>query len=76
MPRARSTETIRQTAASPQEQGSGCLSGFTVIPLSVIFVSYLLASLAMKTNPVLITRPDAISSSISPIFTKEIQYWP
>lgn len=75
MPRARSTETIRQTAASPQEQGSGCLSGFTVIPLSVIFVSYLLASLAMKTNPVLITGPDAISSSISPIFTKEIQYW-
>jgi soluble lytic murein transglycosylase-like protein len=51
------------------------LSGFTVIPLSVIFVSYLLASLAMKTNPILITKPDAFSSSISPIFTKEIQFW-
>lgn len=51
MPRARSTETTRQTAASPYEPGSGCLSGFTVIPLTVIFVSSLLASLAMKITP-------------------------
>jgi hypothetical protein len=51
MPRARSTETTRQTAASPYEPGSGCLSGFTVIPLTVVFVSSLLASLAMKITP-------------------------
>jgi hypothetical protein len=51
MPRARSTETTRQTAVSPYEPGSGCLSGFTVIPLTVIFVSSLLASLAMKITP-------------------------
>lgn len=51
MPRARSTETTRQTAVSPYEQGNGCLSGFTVIPLTVIFVSSLLASLAMKITP-------------------------
>jgi hypothetical protein len=53
MPRARSTETTRQTAVSPYEQGSGCLSGFTVIPVTVIFVSSLLASLAMKITPVM-----------------------
>lgn len=52
MPRARSTETVRQTAVSPYESGSGCLSGFTVIPLTVIVISSVLASLAMKINPV------------------------
>lgn len=52
MPRARSTETIRQTAASPYESGSGCLSGFTVIPLTVIVISSVLASFAMKINPI------------------------
>jgi soluble lytic murein transglycosylase-like protein len=73
MPRAR-TRIYRQTAASPQEQGSGCLSGFTVIPLTVILVSYLLASLAMKKISVL-DLPPAPSSNISPIFTAEVQYW-
>jgi hypothetical protein len=53
MPRARSTETTRQTAVSPYEEGNGCLSGFTVIPLTVIIVSSLLGSLAMQTNPVM-----------------------
>ncbi len=74
MPRARTTQTTRQTAVSPQEQGSGCLSGFTVIPLTVIFISYLLASLAMRTSPVLHVSP-VTGSNISPIFTKEIQFW-
>jgi soluble lytic murein transglycosylase-like protein len=74
MPRARSTQDTWQTAASSQEQGSGCLSGFTIIPLSVIFVSYLLAMLAMRVNPVLDVPPAAISD-ISPIFTNEIQHW-
>lgn len=66
MPRARSTETTRQTAVSPYEPGSGCLSGFTVIPLTVIIVSSLLGSLAMKTNPVMMpTVPVAAIPSTS-----------
>jgi hypothetical protein len=78
MPRARTSQNDRQTAASPQEQGSGCLSGFTIVPLSVILISYLLASLALKTNPapsVNSEMPPAASTGISPIFTPEIQYW-
>ena len=80
MPRARTSNNNRQTAASLQEeQGSGCLSGFTIIPLSVILISYLLASLAMKASPVpvpaIVDLPPAASKSISPIFTSEIQYW-
>ncbi len=75
MPRARTTQNDRQTAVSPQEHGSGCLSDFTLIPLSVIFVSALLATLAMKANPIVDDLPPAASSGISPIFTAEIQYW-
>ena len=80
MPRARTSNNNRQTAAPLQEeQGSGCLSGFTIIPLSVILISYLLASLAMKASPVavpaVVDLPPAASKSISPIFTSEIQYW-
>ena len=74
MPRARTTRTFRQTAASPQDSGSGCLSGFAFIPLSVILVSYLLASLAAKVN---INEISSVSSSawISAVFTPEVQYW-
>ena len=78
MPRARTSQNDRQTAASPQEQGNGCLSGFTIVPFSVILISYLLASLALKTNPapsVNSEMPPAASTGISPIFTPEIQYW-
>ena len=80
MPRARTSNNNRQTAASlHEEQGSGCLSGFTIIPLSVILISYLLASLAMKASPVpvpaVVDLPPAASKGISPIFTPEIQYW-
>lgn len=74
MPRARAITTIRQTAASPEEEyGSGCLSDFIVIPFSVIVVSCLLAVLAMQTSPAInIPKP---TSGLSPIFTAEIQYW-
>ncbi|MCC7119214.1 MAG: lytic transglycosylase domain-containing protein [Anaerolineales bacterium] len=72
MPRARTT-TSWQTAASPEEDyGSGCFSGFMIIPLSVILVSGLLASLALNI-------PSAenlqMNKNLSPIFTAEIQYW-
>jgi len=90
MPRARSTKKIRQTAAPAyeEEQGSGCLSGFTIVPLAVIFISAALASLAWKSNPLPAYQPftnpsiiagdvppDSTSTGISPIFSVEVQYW-
>ena len=78
MPRARSTKKYRQTAATPQYDGSGCLSGFTIVPLTVIFISALLASVAWNyVNPLPISdvTPDSTSTNISPIFRIEVQYW-
>ena len=78
MPRARPEKVYRQTAAAPQEEGSGCLSGFTIVPLAVIFISALLASFAWKTNPSIILSvdlPPVTSTSISPIFRIEIHHW-
>jgi soluble lytic murein transglycosylase-like protein len=82
MPRARPVNVYRQTAATPQqEEGSGCLSGFTIVPLAVVLISALLASFAWKTNPnpspspVSVNLPPIASTSISPIFRTEIHYW-
>jgi soluble lytic murein transglycosylase-like protein len=76
MPRARPTKTTWQTAADPQDQGSGCLSSFTLVPLTVIFISAILASFAWKTNPAPNGElPPAASTNISPIFRIEIQHW-
>jgi soluble lytic murein transglycosylase-like protein len=77
MPRARprSAKTIRQTAATPQEQGSGCLSGFMMVPLAVILVSSLLAAFAWNINPSTADLPPVTSTRISPIFRVEIQHW-
>jgi soluble lytic murein transglycosylase-like protein len=75
MPRARPAKIIRQTAATPQDQGSGCLSGFTIVPLSVLFISVLLASFAWRTNPSSVDLPPVSSTNISPIFRIETLYW-
>jgi soluble lytic murein transglycosylase-like protein len=81
MPRARPEKIDWQTAADPQEDGSGCLSGFMVIPLTVILVSAFLASFAWKTNsPSINTNstvdlPPVTSTNISPIFRIEILHW-
>ncbi len=77
MPRARPIKVYWQTAVAPQEQGSGSqsVSGFTIAPLAVLFVSALLASFAWKTNPSSVDLPPAASASISPIFRIEILYW-
>ena len=84
MPRARTTQNVRQTAAFPEEyeDGSGCLSGFMIIPLSVVFISIFLASIAWRTTPENSVSPAIESgdsppqlSSISPIFTAEVQHW-
>lgn len=91
MPRARSNQTYRQTAAPEYEQGSGCLSGFTIVPLAVIFISTALASFAWKSsNPITTNQapvistvavfsvdvpPVSMSKGISPIFRMEVQHW-
>jgi len=77
MPRARprSAKIYQQTAATPHEQGSGCLSDFAIAPLAVLFISALLASLAWKTVPSSVDLPPASSTSISPIFRIEIHHW-
>ncbi len=54
------------------------MSGYTLVPLSVIFVSAILGSLAMKANPLppsFVDLPPAASRSISPIFRIEVQHW-
>ena len=85
MPRARPTKTYRHAtrAVAPQDQGSDSysVSGFMVVPLAVIFISALLGSLALKTNPTTMASsvsaelPPVTSTGISPIFRVEIQYW-
>lgn len=79
MSRARPANIYRQTAATPQEEGSGCLSGFAIVPLVVMFISALLASFAWKTtpipSPVNANLPPVASTSISPIFRIEIHHW-
>lgn len=56
MPRARTNDFdwqvedlhVQQTAAAPREQGSGCLSGYVIPPLSVLIVGLLLAAFALR----------------------------
>ena len=77
MPRARSTNPNRQTAAIPQDSGGGCFSGFIIVPFTVILISVLLGTLALKkTNPLTLdSMPDSTSTSLSPIFRPEVLYW-
>jgi soluble lytic murein transglycosylase-like protein len=88
MPRARTTKTYQQTAATPHDEGSGCLSGFAFVPLVVIITSLFLASFAWDVNPlpasstaeiiqapILESTPDANPTGISPIFRREVLYW-
>lgn len=80
MPRARSTKTYSESAAIPQDSGSGCFSGFMFVPLTVIFISALLGLLAIKkANPLtsvsVDSMPDSIPSNLSPIFRREVLYW-
>ena len=75
MPRARTKKIIRQTAVPPQVEGSGCLSSFTIVPLTVIFISALLSAFALRLNPSADGMPDSTSTNISPIFRIEILHW-
>jgi len=77
MPRARpeNIDWHASRAATQLEEGSGCLSGFMIVPLAVILISALLASFAWKTNPTSVDLPPPISTGISPIFRIEIHHW-
>ena len=77
MSRARSNQDDWQTAAAPESQGSGCLSGFIIPPLMVLLVGSLLAFFAFKTSTQSIPMQVSPSGSVqlSPIFTPEVQYW-
>lgn len=75
MPRARTTKKYPPTAATPQYEGSGCLSNFTIIPLVVIITSALLSAFALKINPTSNAIPDATSTGLSPIFRIEVLHW-
>ncbi|HQU37410.1 MAG TPA: transglycosylase SLT domain-containing protein [Anaerolineales bacterium] len=86
MPRARSQPyDNRQTAAADHDAG-GCLSFYALPPLAVILIACLLAALASNmpiqtsaspiVQPVSIAATSAIpSGGLSPIFTREVQYW-
>ncbi len=78
MPRARSTKTYRHaTRAAPlNDQGSGCLSGFTLPPLAVILFSTIFAFFILKQPmPASVDLPPVVSNGISPIFRIEVRYW-
>lgn len=90
MPRARTTKTYQHvTRAAPlEDEGSGCLSGFAIAPLTVILISLFLASFAWKITPlptsssaeiiqapILDPTPVSNPTGISPIFRREVLYW-
>jgi soluble lytic murein transglycosylase-like protein len=79
MPRARSrTIDEFQTSAAPQEQGSGCLSGFLIPPLAVILISLLLAIFAFRQptpTAVMAAPAESASGGLAPFFRPEVLYW-
>lgn len=79
MSRARtSTQESRQTAATPN--GSGCLSLYSLPLFAIILIACLITALSFNTPIPTSAAPSTqtgltISTSLSPIFTREVQYW-
>jgi len=79
MPRARTyTHNTRQTAATPN--GSGCLPLYSLPFFAIILIACLVTALAFNAPiPTLAAPPlqtnTSSSAKISPIFTREVQYW-
>jgi soluble lytic murein transglycosylase-like protein len=75
MPRAHFTNKADRQTAAPEVNRSGCLSLYSLSILASMLIISLVAAFAYyvsgKSFP--LARPD--STSISSIFTKEIQYW-
>ena len=79
MPRARSRQQDDWQTAAPYENGSGCLSLYSLSILGVFLITFLIAILAFNA-PVdnisaAASNTQATVTSISPIFTREVQYW-
>ena len=78
MPRARSRKQDNWQTAAEQENASGCLSFYVLPPLSVLLIACLLTLFALNIpTQTLASAPNTgnVSSSISPIFTREVQHW-
>lgn len=80
MPRARSQQYDNRQTAAAEEDAGGCLSFYALPPLAVIFIACLLAALALnlpvQTSASPVVQPvSAPAGGLSPIFTREVQYW-
>ena len=78
MPRARSRKQDDWQTAAPQENGSGCLSLYSLSIFAVFLITLFITVLAFNT-PIDISaaasNTQTDSMNISPIFTPEVQYW-
>ena len=80
MPRARtSIQDNRQTGAT--QDGSGCLSLYSLPLFAIILITCLITALAFNT-PIVTSAASSSqivsntsTSRLSPIFTREVQYW-
>lgn len=79
MPRARTVNHDDwQTAADQQQQGSGCLSLYSLPLFAVVLITCLLTALSLNTPIPTFAQSanmETSSTSLSPIFTREIQHW-
>jgi soluble lytic murein transglycosylase-like protein len=75
MPRARSKNHDDWQTAAPQQNGSGCLSLYSLSLLAVFMIVGCITMLALN-NPIKTSAASQTNSTaISPVFTREVQYW-
>ena len=74
MPRARtSKQASRQTAAT--SNGSGCLSLYSLPLFAVLLIACLITVLSLNMPIASSASSQTDSAGLSPIFTREVQYW-
>lgn len=76
MPRARSKIQDDWQTAALYENGSGCLSLYSLSILSVVLITGLITLLALNT-PIRTSAASQLDSAahLAPIFTREVQHW-
>jgi len=78
MPRARSKRQDNWQTAAPHENGSGCLSLYS-LSLIAVFLIICFVTLVALNAPIRTAAASPIiqtySTNISPIFTREVQHW-